>query len=135
MPDVFGACTRPFTQVGNVASGPCDGGYRPKRTAHQAVERVAAAIVQNKTRVIDVDLALDCGTVRHDILLGKVAGRISDACILTLLKRILKASGQRGVPQGGMLSPLLNNSYLNEVDKMLERAKEVTRRGRCTYVE
>ena len=52
-----------------------------------------------------------------------------------LLKRILKSSGSIGVPQGGVISPLLSNLYLNEVDRMLERAAEVTCRGRCKYVE
>lgn len=110
-------------------------GYRPQRTAHQAVQRVAEAIVSHKTHVIDVDLASYFDTVRHDLLLGKVAERVSDDQVLGLLKRILKASGKRGVPQGGVISPLLSNLYLNEVDRMLERAKEVTRRGRYTYIE
>ena len=110
-------------------------GYRPKRTAHQAVQRVAEAIVSNKTYGIDVDLASYFDTVRHDLLLGKVAERVSDEQVLGLLKRILKASGKRGVPQGGVISPLLSNLYLNEVDRMLERAKEVTRNGRYTYIE
>jgi RNA-directed DNA polymerase len=85
----------------------CDGayGYRPKRTAHQAVARVAAAIVQNKTQVLDVDLEAFFDTVRHDLLLGKVARRVNDGDILHLLKLMLKASGKRGVPQGGVLSP------------------------------
>ena len=115
----------------------CDGsyGYRPKRTAHAAVNRVAQAIVRNKTRVIDVDLAAFFDTVRHDVLLGKVARRIQDGEILHLVKQMLKASGKRGVPQGGVISPLLANVYLTEVDAMLERAKEVTRRGQYTYLE
>jgi RNA-directed DNA polymerase len=110
-------------------------GYRPKRTAHQAVNRVAGAIVEDKTRVIDVDLKAYFDTVRHDLLLKKVAERVNDDEVLRLLKLMLKASGKRGVPQGGVISPLLANIYLNEVDKMLERAKEVTREGRYTHIE
>lgn len=110
-------------------------GYRPKRTAHEAVHRVAEAIVKRKTRVIDLDLRNYFGNVRHDLLLRKIAARINDKRIMRLLKLILKASGKRGVPQGGPLSPLLSNVYLNEVDKMLERAKEVTRNGKYTYIE
>src|SRR5216117_1509165 len=115
----------------------CDGsyGYRPKRSAHEAVNRVAQAIVQNKTRVIDVDVAAFFDTVRHDVLLGKVARRVQDGEILHLVKLMLKASGKRGVPQGGVISPLLANVYLTEVDAMLERAKEETRNGRYTYLE
>ncbi len=110
-------------------------GYRPKRTAHEAVHRVANAIVRYKTRVIDIDLKAYFDNVRHQPLLAKVAARVNDADVMRLLKMILKVSGKKGVPQGGVISPLLSNLYLNEVDRMLERAKEVTRRGKYTYVE
>ena len=110
-------------------------GYRPKRTAHEAIDRVARAIVQHKTRVIDIDLRSYFDNVRHDRLLGKVAQRVDDADVMHLLKIMLKANGQRGVPQGGVISPLLSNLYLNEVDRMLERAKEATRSGKYTYIE
>jgi RNA-directed DNA polymerase len=80
-------------------------------------------------------VAASFDTVRHDLLLGKVARRIKDGEILHLLKLMLKASGKRGVPQGGVISPLLANIYLNEVDAMLERAKTVTRDGGYTCVE
>jgi group II intron reverse transcriptase/maturase len=115
----------------------CEGsyGYRPQRTAHEAVARVAQAIVSGKTRVIDLDLAAYFDTVRPDVLLGKVARRIQDGEILHLLRLMLKASGHRGVPQGGVISPLLANIYLTEVDAMLERAKEVTRDGKWMRVE
>ena len=110
-------------------------GYRPKRHQHEAVDRVAEAVVKNKTRVIDLDLRAYFDNIRHDILLRKVAERVDDDRVMRLLKLILKAGGKKGVPQGGVISPLLSNVYLNEVDKMLERAKEVTRRGGFTYIE
>src|SRR3954466_10236071 len=110
-------------------------GYRPKRTAHDAIKRVAEAIVQRKTRVLDFDLRAYFDNVRHDRLLEKVARRVDDADVMHLLKVMLKASGKMGVPQGGVISPLLSNLYPNEVDKMLERAREVTRKGKYTHVE
>jgi RNA-directed DNA polymerase len=110
-------------------------GYRPKRTAQAAVNLVAEAVVSNKTRVIDVDLRAYFDNVRHDLLLKKVAERVNDARVLGLLQLILKAGGKRGVPQGGVISPLLSNIYLNEVDKMLERAKKVTRQGKYEYLD
>lgn len=110
-------------------------GYRPKRTAHQAVQRVTRGILLGKLDVIDLDLRAYFDSVRHDRLLRKVATRIQDDDVMALLKRILKSSGSVGVPQGGVISPLLSNLYLNEVDRMLERAIEVTRRGNYRYVE
>ena len=110
-------------------------GYRPKKTAHAALGRVAEAIIEGKTYVIDLDLRSYFDTVRHHIVLAKVARRVRDEEVLWLLRLILKASGKQGVPQGGVISPLLSNLYLNEVDKMLERAKEVTRREGRTVIE
>jgi len=110
-------------------------GYRPKRTAQQAVIRVADAIVVGKTRIIDIDLKSYFDGVRHDLLLAKVAERIDDDDVLHLLKIVLKANGKRGVPQGGVIWPVLSNLYLNEVDRMLERAKAVTRYGKYTGIE
>jgi RNA-directed DNA polymerase len=78
---------------------------------------------------------LSFDTVRHDILLRKVAKRVNDDKVMHLLKLILKASGKRGVPQGGVISPLLSNIYLNEVDRMLEKAKRVTRTGKYGHIE
>ena len=102
-------------------------GYRPKRKAADAVKRISEAIVSQKSRVIDFDLRAYFDTVRHDILLRKIAARIQDSEVLHLIKLILKAGGKRGLRQGGVLSPVLSNLYLNTVDCMLERAKEVTK--------
>jgi RNA-directed DNA polymerase len=110
-------------------------GYRPKRSARDAVDRVADAIARQKTRIIDIDLRSYFDNVRHDRLLAKVAQRVDDADVMHLLKIMLKANGRRGVPQGGVISPLLSNIYLTDVDRMLERAKEATRSGRYTYIE
>ena len=110
-------------------------GYRPKRTPQEAVQRVSDAILQGKTHVIDLDLRAYFDTVRHHIVLEKVARRVDDDDVMRLLRMMLRATGKRGVPQGGVISPLLSNIYLNEVDKMLERAEEVTRNGTWTAIE
>ncbi|HVI80544.1 MAG TPA: group II intron reverse transcriptase/maturase, partial [Candidatus Acidoferrum sp.] len=110
-------------------------GYRPKKSAHAAIQRVRQAVVEGKTYVIDFDLRSYFDTVRHHIVLKKVAQRVDDDAVLWLLKLLLDASGKQGVPQGGVISPLLSNLYLNEVDQMLERAKAVTRHERWTAVE
>jgi RNA-directed DNA polymerase len=110
-------------------------GYRPKKSPREGVRRVAEAIMVGKTHVIDLDLRAYFDRVRHDLVLGKVARRMNDPAMMRLLKMMLKASGKRGVPQGGVLSPLLSNIYLNEVDRMLERAKEVTKQEPWTALE
>lgn len=106
----------------------CSYGYRPKRHAHQAIGRVTKGILYGLTRVVDVDLSGYFDNIRHHKLLEKVGRRVQDDDILHLVKLILKANGKKGVPQGGVISPLLSNIYLNEVDEMMERAREVTRR-------
>ncbi|GBM31659.1 Putative uncharacterized protein YkfC, partial [Araneus ventricosus] len=110
-------------------------GYRPKRKAHEAVNRVAKAAIKGKTKCIDVDLKSYFDNVRHHILMEKIARRINDKEIMHLIKLILKVGGKRGIAQGSPISPLLSNIYLNEVDKMLEKAKEVTREGKYQRVE
>jgi RNA-directed DNA polymerase len=102
-------------------------GYRPKKTAAEAIERVTVAAIKEKTRVIDVDLRSYFDTIAHAELFNKIAERVNDKDIMRLLKLIVKAGGIRGIAQGGPLSPLLSNIYLNEVDKMLEKAKEVSK--------
>jgi RNA-directed DNA polymerase len=110
-------------------------GYRPKRSAHEAVDRVAQAIVQGLTRIIDLDLRAYFDSVQHSLLLEKVARRVQDRSVMRLLKMILKSTGTKGVPQGGVISPMLSNLYLTEVDRMLEKAMATTRRGKYLNVQ
>ena len=110
-------------------------GYRPKRTTHEAINRVAQGIVEGKTKIIDLDLRAYFDSVQHSLLLEKVAKRVQDDEVMHLLKMILKATGKKGVPQGGVISPVLSNLYLNEVDRMLERAIEATRFKQYTAIQ
>jgi len=73
-----------------------------------------------------MDLKSYFDEIPHGGLLAKVAKRVNDDDVMHLLKLILKAGGKQGVPQGGVISPLLSNLYLNEVDEMLERARRNT---------
>ena len=75
-------------------------GYRPKRSAHDAVERVAEAIVHYKTRVLDIDLKAYFDNIQHHRLLAQVAQRVKDPDVLHVLKLILKNTGKKGVAQG-----------------------------------
>jgi RNA-directed DNA polymerase len=68
-------------------------------------------------------------TVRHDLLLSKLARRVQDGDVLWLCKRILKASGKRGLPQGSVIGPLWANVFLDDVDRMLEQAQDATKQG------
>src|SRR5689334_24590329 len=110
-------------------------GYRPKKSAQAAIQCVSKAILGDKTYIIDFDLRSYFDTVKHHIVLEKVARRVDDDAVLWLLRLILNASGRQGVPQGGVISPLLSNVYLTEVDRMLERAKAVTRHQQRTSIE
>ena len=87
-------------------------GYRPKRAAHEAVLRVDKAIVEGKTRIIDVDLRAYFDSVQHYLLLEKVARRVQDAKVMRLLNLILKSTGKKGVPQGGVITPLTQKVIL-----------------------
>jgi len=110
-------------------------GYRLNKKAHEAVEKVAVAVIKGQTKVIDVDLKSYFYTIRHHILLNKIAKRVKDRDILRLIKLILRANGKQGVSQGGPISPLFSNIYLNDVDEMLEKAKEVTTKDGYQHME
>ena len=107
-------------------------GYRPKRTAPQAINRVAQAISYYKTRVLDIDLRACFDNRQHHLLLAKVAQRINAADVRHLVPLMLAATGRKGVRQSGVIWPVLSHLYLNEVDRMLERAIEATRCGKYT---
>ena len=104
-------------------------GYRPNRTAHQALEHVRTGLKKHLHHVIDLDLKAYFDTVRHDLMLAKLARRIRDDDMMWLCRRILKSGGQRGLPQGSVIGPLWANVFLNDVDRMLEQAQVATKRG------
>jgi len=105
-------------------------GFRPKRNAHQAMEDVSNQLFKGKTDVIDADISKYFDTIPHDRLMQMVAKRIVDKQILKLIKMWLKApiveereggkkeykGNEKGTPQGGVISPLLANIYLNFLD-------------------
>lgn len=109
-------------------------GYRPGRHPHGALDRVREGLNRQLHQVIDLDLKSYFDTVRHDLLLAKLARRIDDADLMWLCKRILKSGGKRGLPQGSVIGPLWANVYLEDVDKMLERAQEATKQGKYEVV-
>ena len=110
-------------------------GYRPKRTAHEAVDGWPRRLFSTRHASSTSTCAPTLTTFGMIGCLAKVARRVDDAEVMRLLKMMLKATGKQGVPQGGVISPLLSNLYLTEVDRMLERAKEATRNGKYTYIE
>jgi RNA-directed DNA polymerase len=96
-------------------------GARPGRSAHEAIEKVRMGLRQGRHRVVDIDLSRYFDTIRHDRILAKVGRRVVDGNVLAMVKQFLKSTGDRGVPQGSPLSPLLANLALNELDHALDR--------------
>jgi RNA-directed DNA polymerase len=105
-------------------------GFRPGRSAHQAVEQAQAYIASGHAVVVDIDLEKYFDRVNHDILMGLVAKRVTDKRILKLIRGFLTAGvladglvspTEEGTPQGGPLSPLLSNLMLDVLDKELEK--------------
>ena len=107
-------------------------GFRPRRSAHQAVAAAQGFIAEGYRYVVDLDLEKFFDRVNHDILMGRIAKRINDPRLLRLIRAFLNAgvmenglvsSTDEGTPQGGPLSPLLSNIVLDDLDR------ELTQRG------
>ena len=105
-------------------------GYRPGRSAQQAVEAARKYVAQGRRWVVDIDLEKFFDSVNHDILMDRVERKIKDERITKLIRRYLQAgimenglttASTEGTPQGGPLSPLLSNILLDDLDKELER--------------
>jgi group II intron reverse transcriptase/maturase len=105
-------------------------GFRPGRSAHDAVRHAQRYAQEGRRWVVDIDLEKFFDRVNHDVLMGRLAKRIEDRRVLALVRRYLDAGilaggviieRHEGTPQGGPLSPLLANMLLDEVDKELEK--------------
>lgn len=118
----------------------CSYGFRPKRSAHEAIDKIAVGMHEGYTLVIDADVSKYFDTIPHAKLLATLAERVADGAMLHLLKLWLKmpvvsdqggkrrslGGGQgngRGTPQGGVISPLLSNLYLHLLDRNWEGQK------------
>ena len=109
----------------------CDNsyGFRPKRSQHRALAEVRTSLLRRMSTVIDVDLSKYFDTIRHSVLLGKIAKRVDDPDVMRLIKQIIKVGGAIGVPQGGPFSPLAANIYLNDIDWQFNEIRRITAQG------
>lgn len=126
-------------------------GFRPKKSAHDAIDTIAGAMWQGQTQVIDADLSKYFDSIPHAKLMATVAERVVDGAVLALIKQWLKApvmgdsgngktacvgggkGNRRGTPQGGVISPLLSNIYLHLMDRIWQR-HDMARKLQATLV-
>lgn len=105
-------------------------GFRPRKSAHQALEQASQYVAEGRSIVVDMDLEKFFDRVNHDILMSRLARRIGDKRLLQIIRRFLQAGMMQqgvcldryeGTPQGGPLSPLLANLLLDDLDQELQR--------------
>ena len=126
-------------------------GFRPKKTAHDAIDTIADAMRQGQTQIIDADLSQYFDSIPHAKLMATVAERVVDGAMLALIQQWLKApvvsandngktayvgggkGNRRGTPQGGVISPLLSNLYLHLMDRIWQR-RELARKHQAKLV-
>ena len=126
-------------------------GFRPKKSAHDAIDTIAEAMRQGQTQIIDADLSKYFDSIPHAKLMATVAERVVDGVVLALIQQWLKApvmsendsgktacvgggkGNRRGTPQGGVISPLLSNLYLHLMDRIWQR-HDLTRKYQAKLV-
>ena len=134
------ACVQVLSPIFDVKFSQSSYGFKPKRSAHQAIKRACEYVAGGKDWVVDIDLENFFENVNHDMIMGRVAREIQDMKVIKLIRRFLnagimehgvKVATEQGTPQGGPLSPLLSNILLHDLDEELERREH----SFCRYAD